>query len=190
MGVGEVSADPAMDFTAENKLVIVDPQGEVVVDQDKYGCSAFNMYDFEVQTVDTPYGKLAGVVCCDLEYPYVVRQLSKKGVDILLVPSFEPSKGVVRAHAQMAPFRAIENGFSIFRTTIHGHSLAIDPYGRTLGAMNDTLVDEPVLVVQVPNRRIWTVYSAVGDLFGWLSACAFVAIVVLAVIRRRRAKRA
>jgi hypothetical protein len=43
------------------------PRGEVVVNQLKYGCSTFNMYNFEIQTVDTPYGRLAGVICCDLD---------------------------------------------------------------------------------------------------------------------------
>ncbi len=102
--------------------MIVDPQGDVVVDQLKYGCMALNMYDFKIQTVETPYGLLAGMICCNLEYPYVVRQVSQKGVDILLVPSFEPSRGVVRAHSKMAAFRAIENGLSIFRPTILGIS--------------------------------------------------------------------
>lgn len=188
MGIGVVSADPAMDFTEENKLVIVDPQGEVVVDQHKYGCMALNMYDFEIQIVDTPHGKLAGVLCCDLEYPYVVRQVSQKGVDILLVPSFEPAKGVIRAHAQMTPFRAVENGVSIFRPTIQGISLAIDPYGRVLGAMNHILVDEPVFVAQVPNQRVFTIYSVIGDLFGWLAVVGFVVIVFWAVIQGRKAR--
>ena len=81
----------------------------------KYGCMAFNMYNFEIQTVDTPYGRLASVICCDLDYPYIVRQVSQKDVDILLVSSFEPTTANIVAHSQMAPFRAIENGVSIFR---------------------------------------------------------------------------
>jgi apolipoprotein N-acyltransferase len=187
IGVGIVSSKSQEGYLAENRLILIDPQGEVVVNQLKYGCGAFNMYDFDIQTVDTPYGRLAGVVCCDLDYPYVIRQVSQKGVDILLVPSFEPTTANIVAHSQMAPFRAIENGVSIFRPTSQGISQAIDPYGRLLGSMNHTTASETVLVAQVPNRHIFTIYSVVGDLFGWLTVAGFVFMVGWAILRGRRA---
>jgi apolipoprotein N-acyltransferase len=172
----------------ENRLVIIDPRGEVVVDQLKYGCMAFNMYDFEIPTIDTPYGKLAGVICCDLDFPYVIRQVSRKGVDILLDPSFEPTAENIIAHSQMAPFSAIENGTSIFRPTSMGISLAIDPYGRILGSMDATRVSERVFVVQLPNHHVHPVYSVVGDLFGWLIAVGFVVIVGWAIFGNRKSR--
>jgi len=183
MGVGLLSADPAEDYISENRFVLVDPQGEIILDFLKYGCTALNMYDFEIQTVDTPYGRLAGVICCDLDYPYVIQQVSKKGVDILLVPSFEPTPANLTAHSRMASFRAIENGVSIFRPTTQGISLAIDPYGRILGSMDATRVDDRVFVVQLPNHRVATVYSAVGDLFGWLTVVGFVIIAAWGIVR-------
>jgi len=170
----------------ENRLVIIDPRGEVVVNQLKYGCSSPRMYGFDVPTVETPYGTLAGVICCDLEYPYVIRQVSQKGVDILLVPSFEPTAEHLLAHSQMTPFRAIENGVSIFRPTSQGISLAIDPYGRIMGSMDATRADEQVFVMQVPNHRVFTVYSVVGELFGWLTVVGFVVIVILAILQGRK----
>jgi apolipoprotein N-acyltransferase len=177
---------PGPSSEGENRLVIIDPRGEVVINQRKYGCMAPNMYDYEIPTVDTPYGRLAGVICCDLDYPYVVRQLSRKGVDILLVPSFEPTVEEIIAHSQMAPFRGVENGISIFRLTSQGISQAFDPYGRTIGSMDATRADERVLVVQLPNHRVPTVYSAVGDLFGWLAVAGFVVVAVWAILRGRR----
>ncbi|MGB7538665.1 MAG: nitrilase-related carbon-nitrogen hydrolase [Anaerolineales bacterium] len=170
----------------ENRLVIIDPRGEVVINQRKYGCTAMNMYDYEIPTVDTPYGRLAGVLCCDLDFPYVVRQVSRKGVDILLVPSFEPTVEEIVAHSQMAPYRGIENGVSIFRLVSQGISQAFDPYGRTIGSMDATRANERVLVVQLPNHRVPTVYSLVGDLFGWLTVAGFVVMVVWAILRGRR----
>src|SRR4030065_2177250 len=138
---------------------------------------AFNMYDVEIPTIDTPYGKLAGVICDDSDFPYVIRQVSQKGVDILLNPSFEPTSENIIAHSQMAPFSAIANGMSIFRPTSMGISLAIDPYGRILGSMDATRVDQRVFVVQLPNHHIHTVYSLVGELFGWMLAVGFMVIV-------------
>jgi apolipoprotein N-acyltransferase len=170
----------------ENRLAIIDPRGEVVVNQLKYGCMAFHMYNFEIPTVDTPYGRLAAVICCDLDFPYVTRQVSQKGIDILLNPSFEPTSENIIAHSQMAPFSAIENGTSIFRPTSMGISLAIDPYGRILGSMDATRVDERVFVVQLPNHHIHTVYGAIGELFGWLLAVGFVFIVGWSIYQTRK----
>ena len=172
----------------ENRLVLIDPNGDILVNYLKYGCTALNMYSVQVPTVETPYGTLGAVLCCDLDYPYVIRQVSQKGVDILLVPSFEPTTAHITAHSRMASFRAIENGVSIFRPTAQGISLAIDPFGRTLGSMDATRVSERVFVMQVPNHRVGTVYSVVGDLFGWLAVAGFVFIAGWAIVRGRKAR--
>lgn len=181
-------SDPVRPYLDENSLKIIDPQGKIVVDQIKYGCGSTRLYGFDIQTVDTPYGKLAGVICCDLDYPFVIRQVSQKGVDILLVPAFEPTRENLISHTQMVPFRTIENGVSIFRSTIQGISLAIDPFGRVLGSMNAVAASDRVLVAQLPNQHIFTVYSAVGELFGWLTVAGLVVIVAMVIIRGRKTK--
>jgi apolipoprotein N-acyltransferase len=187
LGYGLLTTDPNAYYLEENRFAIIDPQGEIVVDTLKNGCLfAFRMYGFQLPVVDTPYGRLAGMLCCDLDFTYVIRQASQKGVDILIVPSFEPTLEQVQAHSLMVPYRAIENGFSIYRLTIQGLSEAFDPYGRTIGSMNDTRTTEKVFVMQMPTHHITTVYSLVGDLFGWLMVAGFMVIVVLAVVRGRK----
>jgi len=171
----------------ENRLVLIDPNGDVLIDYLKYGCTAFNMYSVQVPIIETPYGTMGAVLCCDLDFSYVIRQVSRKGVDILLVPSYEPTTAQVTAHSRMASFRAIENGVSIFRPTAQGISLAIDPYGRTLSSMDATHVSERVFVVQLPNHRVTTVYSVVGELFGWLTVAGFLFIAGWAIVRGRKA---
>jgi len=187
LSVGLNVIGPGSYSEGENRLVLIDPRGEILVDYLKYGCMAFNMYSVQVPTIETPYGTLGAVLCCDLDYPYVIRQVSRKGVEILLVPSYEPTAAQVTAHSRMASFRAIENGVSIFRPTAQGISLATDPYGQTLGSMDATRVSERVFVVQVPNHRVATVYSVVGDLFGWLALAGFVFIAGWAIVRGRKA---
>ena len=187
IGIGLLDPELNPINVAENRLMIFDPQGKIVIDQIKYGCTAaFGMYTAQIQTVDTPYGRLGGVICCDADFPYVVRQASQKGVDILLVPAYEPTREELWAHSQMVPFRSFENGISIFRTTIQGYSLAIDPYGRTLAAMDDALADQGVFVAQVPMHHVFTVYSLIGDGFGWLPVGGFVVLIVLAILKRRK----
>jgi apolipoprotein N-acyltransferase len=69
----------------------------------------------------------------------------------------------------------------------YGLSIATDPYGRVLAAMDHFTASNRVLVAQVPNQGVSTIYSVIGDLFGWLTVIGFVGMVVWAVVRRRRA---
>ena len=172
---------------SEPWLFIIDSSGEVVLEHLKY---AYGMgtpiSQVDLQTVDTPYGRLSGVLCGDLDNPGIVNQAGRKEVDILLVPATEiPGSGAW--HARMAAFRAVENGFSLVRPTVEGVSLATDPYGRILASMDYFKASDRVLVVQVPNHRVRTVYAAVGNLFGWLAVAGFVILAVWGILRGRKA---
>jgi len=60
---------------------------------------------------------------------------------------------------------------------LHNANWRLYGYGRVSGR---------VFVMQLPNHRIFTVYSLVGDLFGWLVVAVFVVIVVLAIKAKRK----
>jgi apolipoprotein N-acyltransferase len=58
-----------------------------------------------------------------------------------------------------------------------------------LGAMDHFTASEWVMVAQVPTQGVFTLYSVIGDLFGWLAVVGFVVIVGWGVVRWRRARR-
>jgi apolipoprotein N-acyltransferase len=172
------------------RLIIADPSGEIVLNHLKYAYGfGAPLSEVELQTVDTPYGRLSGVLCGDLDIPGIVRQAGRKGVDILLVPAMD-GQSVAPWHARMAYFRPVENGFSLVRATAGGVSLATDPYGRVLAYMDSFKADARVMVAQIPVHGVQTVYPVTGDLFGWLTVVGFLVIAGWAVIRGRKAKRA
>jgi apolipoprotein N-acyltransferase len=182
--------DPNRPF--ENKLLIVDPAGEVVLEHFKYGGSEIEgslRGDAVLRTVETPYGTLSGAICWDADFPAVVRQAGGNGTDILLTPSHD-WRVVDPLHSQMAVFRAIENGVSVVRQAEGGLSIATDPYGRVVAQVDHFTASERVMVAQVPTKGVTTVYSVIGDLCGWLSVVGFVAVAVCAAVRWRRARRA
>jgi apolipoprotein N-acyltransferase len=180
---------------SQNKLLVFDPAGEIVLEHYKYGGSmieGFQPGDGVLHTVETPYGTLSGLICWDTDIPGTVRQAGSNGTDILLSPSLE-YRAVDPIHAQMAVFRAIENGVSIVRQADNGLSIVTDPYGRTLAAMDHFTASEWVMVAQVPTHGVFTVYSIIGDVFAWLCVLGFLAMVVWGVVRwlkLRRARRA
>lgn len=130
-----------------------------------------------VPSLDTPYGRLASVICYDADYPDLVRQ----PVDILLVPSADWA-GFEYLHAQKAVFRAVENGYAVVRPSSHGVSTVIDGQGR-VRAQNDSFTSRtPAMVAAVPVQpRIDTLYQRFGDVFGWLCVVAAAAFSVFSL---------
>src|SRR3990170_4219775 len=47
-------------------------------------------------------------------------------------------------------------------------SSAVDPLGRTLATMDDSLAAQKAMVAQLPTAGVSTIYSRIGDLFAWL----------------------
>ena len=159
----------------EPKTVLVNPSGEVVATYVKNrlvpGWEANTMMrgDGRIPTTDTPYGRLASVICYDLDFPDFIQQVGRASADVLFAPASEPSHTVLGPlHFRMAVFRAIENGVSMVRPARLGVPAAVDPYGRTLAIMDEAVAEQLVLVAQVPVRGVRTIYPRIGDLFAWL----------------------
>ena len=97
-------------------------------------------------TADTPWGRLGLTTCYDMRFPALYRALAEAGAAILTVPSaFTVTTG--RAHWEvLLRARAIETGAFVLAAAqwghhaasrgrareTHGHSIAIDPWGRVL----------------------------------------------------------
>jgi apolipoprotein N-acyltransferase len=174
----------------ENRLIIIDPTGKIVINHLKYGATSIdNIAQGEgiLQMVDTPYGTLSGIICYDADFPMTVNQVGRNGADILFLPNGDPNVAVTQLHAQQAIFRSIENGVSLVRQDgRRGWSIATDPYGRILAAVDNLKTSERVMVAQVPTHRVFTLYSIIGDYFAWLSVAGFVGIMVLAIVSGRK----
>jgi apolipoprotein N-acyltransferase len=178
------------DQPPENKLIVVDPAGEVVMKHYKYGGNQFEgsvLGNGALKTFQTPSAKVGGVICWDMDFPRIMSQAGRNGTDILLAPAND-WKAVSTTHAHMAVFRAVENGVSLVRQAKNGLSIATDPYGRTLATMDHFTASERLMIAQVPTTGVTTVYSVIGDLFAWTSVIGFLILVCLAVVESRRSK--
>jgi apolipoprotein N-acyltransferase len=190
IAVGTVFQD---DRPWENKLIIIDPAGDIVLEHHKYALVAIEGTkggDGILRTVETPFGTLSGIICNDTNHEEMVLQAGRNGTDILLSPSLE-YREIDPIHAHMATYRAVENGVTVVRQADNGLSFVADPYGRVWAAMDHWTASERVLLAQVPAKAgVSTIYAVIGDLFGWLAVAGFVVIVGWGVIRWRKAKRA
>jgi apolipoprotein N-acyltransferase len=175
----------------ENKLVLLDPAGDVVLEHLKYALAALEgkvSGDGILRTVETPFGTLSGIICNDTYHEEVVTQAGRNGTDILFSPSLEYRQtDPIQAH--MAMFRAIENGITLVRQADNGLSIVVDPYGRVSAAVDHFTSSERVMVAQVPILSAFTLYPYVGDLFAWLAMAGVAVLMLVAIVARRRARR-
>ena len=187
---------PTFDFgktPAENKVHIIDPNGDIVLTHVKYGGNDFEgslKGDGILQTVDTPYGKLSAIICWDADFPNAVKQAGEQNVDLLFVPSNDWLE-VKDIHAGMAAFRAVENGTSVFRQTGEGVSSVVDAYGREVNRVD--MFEENasgftgIQNVQTPIGSVNTLYPSVGDALGNVMLLGLAGLLIgLWVTRTRR----
>jgi apolipoprotein N-acyltransferase len=168
----------------ENKTVGIDPGGRVL---GSYMKSHPTPVEGSVPgngimpVVDSELGRIGWAICYDYDFPSLIRQAGRAGVDILLNPSWD-SRPMAPLHTRMATFRAIENGASMLRPTNEGLSVAVDYQGSVLSAMDHYITPgmEKVMISYLPETGVRTIYSRVGDLLVWLCAAGIVLLWVIA----------
>ena len=168
-----------------NRSFLISPDGKIAARYDKIHMFDVSIGETEVYRESDGYragdkavlgtvdGEPVGLtICYDLRFPYLFRGLAKAGARILTVPSaFSPSTGQAHWEALLRA-RAIETGCFVLapaqcgvhpasrgrQRKTHGHSLAVDPWGRILcdggEAPGVNLVDLNMSEVDDARRRI------------------------------------
>jgi apolipoprotein N-acyltransferase len=153
----------------EAKIVWIDPNGNIIWDFNKAYPTPSDPIaagDKNIKTFDTPYGRIASVICFDMDFPTFINQAGKKDVDIMLVPAND-WKEITPYHSNMSKLRAIENGFSMVRGTGQGLSLAVDYNGKILNQLNYYQTEENIMISDIPIKGVKTIYAKMGDWFVW-----------------------
>jgi apolipoprotein N-acyltransferase len=170
----------------ENRLVLIDPRGDVAWEYWKSipvpGQEAAITVpgDGRLKSVETPYGNVAGAICYDMDFPWLLRQAGDLRADVLMAPSND-WREIDPWHTHMARYRAIEQGFNLVRQTSGGLSAACDFQGRVLASMDHYTTGDRTMVSQVPTRGVRTIYSVIGDLFAWLCLAVLATLIALAL---------
>ncbi len=166
----------------ENKYMWIRPDGTVAEEYFKHypvpgeGSAAGTE---PLKAIATEFGPVAGAICYDYDFPTLGREHGKLGLGLVVVPSSD-WLGIDPIHTQMASFRAIENGFSLVRSTKLAASAAFDAYGRVRG-WGDYRSDL-IMMAKVPTAPVKTLYTVLGDWVAYLSLLGL----VVAIIRRPR----
>lgn len=190
----QIIADLENKEGAENKAYTIGPDGELLVQytigrMPYFGPKIEDRY-FEKKNkqgkifgFNSEYGKIAIVICNDGAHPRYILQLSKDEPDIVISHD-ATGYSITPRDNHIHSTRAIEHGYTFIMAATRGVSMVIDPYGRIISYMNywTTSPEERVLVAQIPlQKRVFTTYSVLGDLFSYLSILGLLVIIALAI---------
>ncbi len=183
---------PGRQHPLENKLVFIEPSGEIAWQYLKARPTPGPEAAMSVKTdgrlhqLDTPYGKLDAAICYDMDFPKLLAQAGAQHADVVLSPASD-WRAIDPRHTEMASFRAIEQGFNLSRQSNGGLSAAYDYQGRRLASMDQYQSTDLTLVAQLPTRGVRTVYSVLGDWLAWFCMAAVFALSGFAWYEARKA---
>jgi apolipoprotein N-acyltransferase len=140
--------------------------------------------DFPV--FSTPYGKVGVSICWDVHRLWIIRELAYAGAQIVLLPmdnDFNGNSAFPPFHAADVVFRAVENRLAFGAGTTNGLSLVVDPYGRITaqGKINQRGVNVGETFVVDGG----SLYTRLGDWFGWTMVVSLAGLVMLSVLKKQ-----
>jgi apolipoprotein N-acyltransferase len=172
-----------------NRAVLIDPTGRVGWTYDKthpaLGADPSIPGNGIIPVVDTPYGRLANVICLDAFYPTLMHQAGNRQIDVMIVPSQEWAGSNGRSFVwtpQETSFLAIEYGYSLVRQASGDVAMTVDYQGHVLAATDYYATDQQTMVAYVPTKGAWTIYGLVSDLFTWLCIASLFVLTAFVVI--------
>jgi len=140
----------------------------------------------EFSSTATPYGNAGVAVCWDVHRLWIIRELARADAKIILLPMDNDFNGIATFppfHAADAVFRAVENRVTFGLGTINGLSMVIDPYGRITaeGKINE----RGATVGETFTVEGKTIYTRLGDWFGWTLVAALIGLIVVSMLKNR-----
>jgi len=156
-----------------NTAYLFNPSGEIIGKYYKMNPIQFfndGLQGSEFSVFNTKYGKLGLLICYDMDYSYVARNITKNGAEFLFIPTYDALKWGNTQHIQhssMTSMRAVENGRYIVRVATSGISQVVDPFGRVV--VNTEIGKTCCVKANIAAFNKLTFYSKYGYLFPYIN---------------------
>jgi len=158
-----------------NEAVTVTPNGELVGRYGKNHPVSFlggsSIWRGVYPTVAAPFGKMATVICYDMDFTDTSRELALRGANLVAVPSAD-WRAIASKHYNFAVFRALETGAAFAKSEYSRDSALVDPYGRIVASAVSPNGSADVLVGDVALRSGVPLVARWGDWVAWLCVLA------------------
>jgi len=137
--------------------------------------------DYAVHKIDGQTYGLA--VCKDMHFAALGRAYGKLQACVMLVPAWDFAYLDAWLEARTTVARGVENGYSVVRSSREGLLTVSDAYGRVLAERKSGAMPGSLLLAKMKiGDRVPTLYTHIGDLFGWI--CVMVSGAFLLMDRR------
>lgn len=118
-------------------------------------------YGEELVVINTEFCGLGVVICFDVRYPELIRLLTLKGAQLIVIPAaFNNNTGPVHWEMTMRA-RAVDNQIFVAAASparnpetgyvIHGHSIIVDPWGKILAEAG---VGEEIIMADIDMKKL------------------------------------
>ena len=156
----------------QNMNIYIQSNGNILYNYTKHNLIPFVEFDYfpskePLEILNTEMGKLSTVICYDINYPSFINSLSKKHLDVLIVPSWD-YPGVAEFQSKEARYKAIEGGFNLIKNTADGVVIASDYKGRILSYYKGKNCQDYFIVSEVYKHGKITLYSFIGQWFNFI----------------------
>ena len=122
-------------------------------------------------------------ICKDMHFASMGRAYGERRTAVMLIPAWDFYFDGWLA-ARMTLTRGVENGYTIVRSSREGMLTVSDPYGRVVAERESRPLPGIAMLVRANvSAPVSTIYTRIGDLFGWL--CVVAAGVFMAMGRGR-----
>ena len=178
-----LALDVKYDNYNKNEAILISDKGNVLYNYEKKNLIPVMEREYrntmtEYKTFDTDIGQLGVVICYDINFPDYLNQLSKLGLDTLLIPSWEWDL-LTEFHSNNLRFRAVENGFNIMKSTANGITLSTDYKGRFLSYFQPYKCQDHFVLSTVYKKGTKTLYSYIGKFFNYIYMAALIILVII-----------
>ena len=172
-----------------NKITWISPKGEVLFTyyKSKPTPGEGSYGDGIIRYFDSPYGRIASVICFDMDFLPLVDQVRGMNIDIMLVPGND-WEDITPYHTYAASIRAIEQGFNLVRAASRGLSASFTYKGELISSQNYFTSNDISLYSDVPTKGSHTFYGIAGDSFAWLCILFFISTSIYFFRKKASAK--
>ena len=136
--------------------------------------------DYSVAAIDGHAYGLA--ICKDMHFASFGRAYGERHAAVMLVPAWDFDYLDGWMASRTTTMRGVENGYTIVRASREGLLTVSDAYGRILAERRSSeMPGSSLLAKVVVADPLPTLYTRIGNLFGWL--CVVAAVVLLSLNR-------
>ncbi|GAQ83550.1 Fibrillarin and related nucleolar RNA-binding proteins [Klebsormidium nitens] len=182
-----VMSDGTKTLAARNSFVLVGPSGDPILKYNKTHTVPLEedevvQGDGRLMIAETGLGTMSAAICFDFRFPELMRQAGQKSVALMLQPAWTWGPvGLIELYA--GAFRAVENGFHLFRCGSSGYSAAVSPL-YDFEFVRETLTNGTITAQLPILPHVPTFYASYGFVLEYVCVILGAFVYLLAVLPR------